>query len=72
MLAACEKNPPDYIVLVQRDSSEYGVKYFGQQKGYGFDMMQWVRRNYQPVELIGAEPLQSGTFGIRILKHISP
>jgi hypothetical protein len=72
MLAAYEKNPPDYIVLVQRDSSEYGVKYFGQQKGYGFDMMQWVRRNYQPVELIGAEPLQSGTFGIRILKHISP
>ena len=72
MLAAYEKNPPDYVVLVQRDSSEYGVKYFGQQKGYGFDVMQWVRRNYQPVELIGAEPLQSGEFGIRILKHTSP
>ena len=72
MLATYEKNPPDYIVLVQRDSSEYGVKYFGQQKGYGFDVMQWVRRNYQPVELIGAEPFQSGTFGISILKHNSP
>jgi hypothetical protein len=93
MLAAYEKNPPDYIALVQRDSSEYGLKYFGQQKGYGFDVMQWVRRNYSPcgvvdfayptavrivtpqggpVELIGAEPLQSGAFGIRILKHDSP
>ena len=41
MLAAYEKTPPDYIVLVQRDSSELGVAYFGQQKGFGFDVMQW-------------------------------
>jgi hypothetical protein len=72
MLAAYEKNPPDYIVLVQRDSSEYGVPYFGRQKGFGLDVMEWVRRNYQPVELIGAEPLQSGAFGIKILKRLSP
>ena len=52
MLAAYEKNPPDYIVLVQRDSSEYGVKYFGQQQGYGFDVMQWVRRNYSPCGVV--------------------
>jgi hypothetical protein len=72
MLSAYEKNPPDYIVLVQRDSSEYGVPYFGLQKGYGFDVMQWVRRNYEPVELIGSEPLQSGAFGIKILRHLPP
>jgi hypothetical protein len=70
MLAAYEKNPPDYIVLVQRDSSEYGVPYFGLQKGYGLDVMQWVRRNYKPVELIGSEPLQGGGFGIEILKRL--
>lgn len=69
MLAAYERSPPDYIVLVQRDSSEYGVRYFGQQKGYGFDMMEWIRRNYEPAYLIGAEPLQSSAFGIKILKH---
>jgi hypothetical protein len=72
MLAAYEKNPPDYIVLIQRDSSEYGVAYFGQQKAYGFDVMQWVGRNYEPVELIGGEPLQTGAFGIKILKHFFP
>ena len=72
MLAAYKKNPPDYIVLIQRDSSEYGVPYFGLQKGYGFDVMQWVRQNYEPVYLIGSEPLQSGAFGIRILKHLPP
>ena len=72
MLAAYEKNPPDYIILIQRDSSEYGVPYFGVKKGYGFDVMQWVRRNYEPVYLIGSEPLQSGAFGIKILKHHPP
>jgi hypothetical protein len=72
MLAAYEKNPPDYIVLVQRDSSEYGVPYFGLQKGYGWDVMQWVRRNYEPVELIGSEPLQSGGFGVEMMKRIPP
>ena len=70
MLAAYEKNPPDYIVLIQRDSSEYGVAYFGRQKGYGFDVMQWVGRNYEPVELIGGEPLQGAAFGIKILKRL--
>src|SRR5208282_2521695 len=70
MLAAYQRNPPDYIVLIQRDSSEYGVQYFGLQKGYGFDVMQWVRQNYEPVELIGSEPLQSSAFGIKILKRL--
>ena len=71
MLAAYKQHPPDYIVLVQRDSSEYGVPYFGLQKGYGYDVMQWVRQNYQPVYLIGAEPLQTGAFGIEILMRRS-
>jgi hypothetical protein len=39
-------------VLVQRDSSEYGVPYFGLQKSYGFDVMQWVRRNYSPCGVV--------------------
>ena len=72
MLATYKENPPDYIVLVERDSSEYGMKYFGQQKGYGFDVMQWVNTNYEPVELIGSEPLKNGAFGIEILKRLSP
>ena len=69
MLAACETNPPDYIVLIQWDSSEFGAPRFGLQKGFGYDVMQWVGRNYEPVELIGSEPFQNGAFGIKILKR---
>jgi hypothetical protein len=69
MTAAFEKSPPDYILLVERDTSEFGVGYFGHYPGYGTDLMQWIDKNYQPVQLIGNEPLQNGLFGIKILKR---
>jgi hypothetical protein len=70
MLAAYKKNPPDYIFLVQRDTSEYGVPYFGMKDGFGYDIMQWVGRSYETVELIGGEPRLGGAFGIKILKRL--
>jgi hypothetical protein len=33
MTAAFERHAPDYIMLIHRDGSEYGVKFFGQQPG---------------------------------------
>jgi hypothetical protein len=69
MTAAFERNPPDYILLVERDMSEFGVGYFGHYPGYGTDLMQWIGKNYQPVQLIGNEPLQNGLFGIKIMKR---
>jgi hypothetical protein len=70
MLDAYQKNPPDYIVLVHRDTSEYGYPYFGAAKGFGLDVVQWINRNYRPVYLIGDEPLHAGGFGLKILEHV--
>ncbi len=70
MTAAFEQNPPDYIFLVERDSSEFGVGYFG-SPGFGEELMQWVRANYEPLELIGNEPLKNGKFGVEILRRQS-
>ncbi|HEV2435990.1 MAG TPA: glycosyltransferase family 39 protein [Verrucomicrobiae bacterium] len=69
MTAAFEKNPPDYICLVERKASEFGAGYFGHSPGYGVELMQWIGENYQPVYLIGHEPLRNGLFGIEILKR---
>jgi len=66
----CE-NPPDYVMLVHRDPSEYGVKFFGQEERFGLKLMQWLGANYEPVCLIGNEPLRNSLFGIKILKRIS-
>ena len=69
MTAAFEKNPPDYVCLVTRDTAEFGVGPFGHSRDYGRELMQWIEENYQPVYLIGHEPFQSGLFGIEILKR---
>ncbi len=68
MTAAFEQHPPDYIFLVERDTSEFGVVYFG-SPGFGADVMQWIRQNYQPLRLFGDEPLKNGNFGVEILKR---
>jgi hypothetical protein len=70
MTAAFENHPPDYICLVERDTSEFGGGYFGHSPGYGVELMQWIGKNYQPVYLIGHEPLQNGLFGIEVLRRL--
>ncbi|MDB6121616.1 MAG: hypothetical protein JWQ71_609 [Pedosphaera sp.] len=66
-----QKHSPDYIMLVHRDAAEYGVKLFGQSAEFGLELMQWIQTHYEPVYLIGEEPLQKpSAFGIKILKRI--
>ena len=66
---AFEKNPPDFIFLVEYDSSEYGVGYFGSSPDFGLELMQWIQKNYSAEILIGNEPFKDGRFGIKILKR---
>jgi hypothetical protein len=69
---ACEQHPPDYIFLVDWDSSEFGAGNFGSTPDYGQALMQWIQKNYKTQILIGHEPLKDGRFGIKILKRIAP
>jgi hypothetical protein len=69
LLDALKKQPPDYLVLVQKDTSEYGVAAFGADPRYGQRTMQWVNEHYAPAALIGADPSQGGGFGIKFLQR---
>ncbi len=60
---------PDYIALVQRDASEFGLPGYGQSPNYGRTMMDWVDRNYTPRVLFGSDPLGGTRFGIRIFQR---
>jgi hypothetical protein len=71
MTTTFRENPPDYVMLIHRDHSEYGVKCFGQEERFGLNLMQWIGANYEPVYLIGNEPLRNSLFGIKILKRNS-
>ncbi len=66
MVDALSSNPPTVVVLVHKDTREYGYPLFG--RDYGQQIMNWVRERYEPTSpLLGDEPLAPGSrFGIRV------
>jgi hypothetical protein len=58
IVEALAADRPDYVVLVSKDMTEYGVGSFGCPE-YGERIMDWVRQHYHPVRTITA----SGTLG---------
>lgn len=70
MLAGFQARPPDYVVLVHKDTSEWGVGPFGRDNRNGRRIMRWVNENYRSVALFGDEPFESRAFGIRILRRV--
>jgi hypothetical protein len=70
VIRAMQANPPDYIFIVHKDTSEFEVRFFGQD--YAQNLFAWIESNYMEVRLpidldLGAEPLKSSRFGIRLL-----
>ena len=68
MLQSLLEASPHFIVLVHKDTKEFGYRYFG--RNYGQAISSWVRQNYRPVLTEGAIPLNDGRFGIMILKRL--
>ena len=67
LLAALQRSPPDWIVLVDKDTSNYGVRYFGQD--YGVGLMRWTVDAYEPWSLIGPLPFSGQGFGVAVLRR---
>jgi hypothetical protein len=66
--ADIQANPPDYVALVHRDTSEYGVPLFG--RDYGQAVASWIRQHYDEVVLVGDRPLENPAgFGILLLRR---
>jgi len=69
LLAAFSNSRPDYIAIIHKDTSEWGVRFFGQEPNFGLLTMRWINQNYRAVWLLGHEPLQNDYFGIKIMKR---
>jgi 4-amino-4-deoxy-L-arabinose transferase-like glycosyltransferase len=69
VLSSLQKSPPDYVVIVERPTIEYGraYQYFGTD--YGRKIYQWIESSYQDIARIGEKPLTGEGFGIRIMKR---
>jgi hypothetical protein len=73
MLAALRRHPPDCVMIVHKDTSEFGVPFFGVD--YGRDLGAWITSHYQQRDMpldLGAQPLRDNRFGIRLLVPSGP
>jgi hypothetical protein len=69
ILAGLRAHQPDFVVLVHKDTSEFGVRFFGTDPRYGKTIMDWIKAEYENAQRIGFEPLKDERFGIKILKR---
>jgi hypothetical protein len=60
------KNPPDWVVVISRDLSDYGIKRYGEAPGSGQAMLAWVEANYELFASIGADPFEVGQRAARL------
>jgi len=66
ILAELRARPPDWVAIVHKDTSVYGVPLFGRDYGEAIDA--WVRSAYRRVARYGEPPLRPGTFfGVDVL-----
>ena len=69
MLEEIRGHAPDFVVLMHRDSAEFGVGPFGKDPRNGRRLRQWVDANYVRLTQIGAEPFRDRRFGLLILRR---
>lgn len=66
ILKALQSHPANWVVVAHKDTSEFGVQFFG--KDYAQSIAHWIQANYKVTRTIGQIPLRPGTrFGISIM-----
>jgi hypothetical protein len=58
-------DPPDYVLVLHRDTSEYGAARFG--RDYARELFSWVSQNYTPVFKLGANPMNEDGEGLILM-----
>jgi hypothetical protein len=71
LLGALERRPPDLILLVHRETAEYGPRFFGTD--YGRRFATWIDAHYVRAGGVGDPPFRPGsTFGMVALRRRTP
>ncbi|MCX5659072.1 MAG: glycosyltransferase family 39 protein [Planctomycetota bacterium] len=67
MVLAFAARPPDYIAMVHKDTSNFGLPYFGRH--YGQSLNMWVQTHYGELGGIGPKPFTSPEFGVTLWRR---
>ncbi len=70
ILRDIEAHPPDFIALVHRTGTEFGVGAFGADPNWGRQIMEWVNARYVRIGRVGAEPFVDRQFGVVLLRRV--
>ena len=68
IIESLQKRPPDFVLLVERSTIEYGYPYFGAD--YATEALDWIRDNYVEISQIGKKPFSGEGFGVVIMKRM--
>jgi hypothetical protein len=64
------QSPPDYVILISRSLSEFGIQQYGSPGTLGHTILKWVLENYGMDASMGGDPLATnGAKGVAILRR---
>jgi hypothetical protein len=56
------------MLVLAKDTSEYGVGPFGTDPANGKNIVAWIESAYRPVMLFGGDPLEGTYIGVKIYR----
>ena len=71
MIADFENSRPDYVVIIARSATEFGVSFFGYDPRYGADLKRRIDSHYERV-FPTTEPGENLFYELQILKRRTP
>ncbi len=69
VLRSLQDHPPDFVALVNKETSHEGARFFGQD--YGRRVFAWIQANYRSVAEIGPPPFRDRRFGAVLMERTS-
>jgi hypothetical protein len=67
LLESLMADPPDYVLVVQRETKELGATAFG--RDYAPVLGGWIEKHFEPVARFGPAPFSSPAFGAELRKR---
>lgn len=63
------ERPPDWVIVNNRDLTEYGIAHWGEQSGAGKELLAWVTAHYERAGQVDGQPMDLARDGMVVLRR---